>query len=138
MHLRDFLAQRAADDSDAEGIGFERRFFFLPHALGARICVAIMAINAMVDFMMHTARGEAWISQREAIPAAHMVVRAGERLIVATIVFDERHQRRPVGFRGLLEQRPRRGVGRKRRIARREVTPARDNFIQRGDECRVI
>ena len=70
VHLRDLFVQRAADRGHAQWVDFEGIGFFVAHALGAGIAVAIMAIDAMIDLGQYLALIVTPIGQLKSVPAA--------------------------------------------------------------------
>ena len=62
MHLGNFLFQGATGDSHSQWITLVGSILFVSHALGARIRVAVMAVNAMVNLVHYPAVAEARIS----------------------------------------------------------------------------
>ena len=79
MHLRDFFVERAAGEDDAEWILFEafvRLALFSGKPFGAEIAIVIVAVDAVVDLVLHRARGHARIGQGKTVAPAPVARRA--------------------------------------------------------------
>ena len=73
VHLGNFFFQRAAGECHTQRINLKaqlRLALFFGEALGTKIAIVIMAIDAVMHLALHRARGHACIGQLKAVAAA--------------------------------------------------------------------
>ncbi len=134
VHLGDLLFERAAGDVDAERIDLVAVVLAITHAFGARIRIAVVAIDAVIDLVEDVPRIGARVGQCETVAATTRPRMPLPDPIAFACLDLVRHQRVEMGFLGFLEADPIRDGPRQIRIDLREMRPAPDDFQQRRDE----
>src|SRR5206468_1977048 len=66
VHLRDFFVERTAGERHPKAVRLDRTALVL-EALRARILIAVVAVNAVIDLCKHLSRVHPPIGEREAI-----------------------------------------------------------------------
>jgi hypothetical protein len=79
VHLGDLLVERTAVERDAERVR-DHRAVLVAQALRARVLVALVAEDAVMDLAQHLARVPARVGEPEAVAAAEAIVGTGHRL----------------------------------------------------------
>ena len=77
VHLGDVLVERAAVERDAERVLLHRAVLLVDRPRRARVLLALVAEEAVVDFLEPTSRGHAPIGQPEAVAPAPLHFRPG-------------------------------------------------------------
>ena len=81
VHLGDLLVERAAVELDAERVRLDGARLRIAQPLGARVLVAIVAVEAVVDLVEHLREVDAPIGQPEAVALAAMLHGADDHLL---------------------------------------------------------
>src|SRR5205085_11630801 len=79
MHLRNLLVERAPSEDYAERVFLERAVTLF-ESLRARVLVALVAVEAVVDLFQNLARRVALVRQFEAVAAAQVLVESAHKL----------------------------------------------------------
>jgi hypothetical protein len=106
VHLADLLLERAAHQLDAQRVGLERPGLVVAQALGARVLVAIVAVEAVVDLALDLALVHASVGEDEALAVAALVVRTHEELRQRRVGAAQLHQVHVVDGRRRVQRRP--------------------------------
>ena len=138
MHLGDFFFQRATGDSHAQRVDFVSSILFVPHAFRAGIRVAVMAVNAVIDFIQHPAVAKARVGEGEALSAPLMFRVDGPCLITVMLHGFMLYQMREVGFFRHFETDP---IGHflfKAGQLDSGETPPANTFKKRSNQARIV
>jgi hypothetical protein len=106
VHLADALVERAPVELDAERVLLDLARLGILDSLGARVLVAVVAVEAVVDLALDLALVHAPVGELEALARAALVLGADEELGELGIAAVELHELLEIQLARLAEGRP--------------------------------
>ncbi len=131
MHFGDFLIQRATDGGHAQWIDLESFGFLVAHAFGAGIGIALVAVNAVIDFGQYLALVITQVGQFKTVPTAAVFLLAHPGFKFAAINQFMLNQMVEIALLRKLEARP---VRNHIVVLLRDKTPAQHDVHQGVDK----